>query len=205
MKRILTAAVFAMIAGGAYAAGFDDLQTLKASDMKEASAAYNIKVNAPKAANASSAFNIVDLYKVWTENDWGGPTDKKLVEDQMHRSLKVTTDRNALVLIRAMLSIEIRNTTNAIDQRNSEIAYLCTDLRSGPGNTPTEYTSLTDAEIVAKVLAKPVTASGDQWVWSIFTERSIREGVERIKEPTARRKDVLKERDMVDAKLAELK
>lgn len=196
MKRILATAVLAMAAGSAYAADFSDLQNFKASEVKTIAADYAIP--AVKAEKAVSNSSLTELYTLWLENNFVDPTDKQLVAGQMHKSLKITTSADTLIVIRMMLSREIYQSQSWAEHYEDSIQRLAKELKEDTHNTA--YSNMTVDEIIAKILAQPDPGE-TVWIWR---EHTIIEYAADKKAAEERKAEVQKERDLVDARLAEL-
>ncbi|HBB68001.1 MAG: hypothetical protein A2X28_07365 [Elusimicrobia bacterium GWA2_56_46] len=194
MKKFIMIAVLAAMSGGAYAAEFEDLQAAKVLDIKIADA----RVVMPARAVSAKQTGIKSMYELWAGDSFSDPADKKLVEKEMHRLLKISTNRAELIEVRMLLSNLNRETDYMISHETREIESNCRYLRESA-----EYANLTDAEIIEKIATAPEFADASLSPRAGAAMIISGSAVE-LKHQKEQKAVVMKEKALVDARLAAL-
>lgn len=195
MKRILIAAVLMGLAGGAYAADFAGLLTLKVSDLK----GYDVRPVMPGKAALAQAEGLNSLYLLLINDDFSDPSDKKLVEAEIHRILKIGTNRGELIASRVTLGNAIVEMTEEIRLTKVTIELNCRNLRNGFEDDFGHFAGKTDAEIVETLM------HGNYGHYPPSpTVKAIRSDAEKLERLEPLKVLLVSERVLVAARLAEL-
>lgn len=191
---IITAAL--TLSSASFAASFEE--DVHGALVQIAAQSANMRISGANAnAAAASHEGFKGLYALWLKDEFRDPADKKLVEKEMHRRLKVSKNMAELAEVRTMLSNERGAITDAINVHVYNMKESCRYLREV---AKAEYGNLSDAEILEKV-----RATNTHTTLTAASAVALQNAAFALEYQKAREAIIAGELKLVDARLAELK
>jgi len=197
MKRILMAVIIAVSASAAYAG--PAAEQLGLSE-------FNIQVPMPIPAKVSKAVSphgdMAGLYEMWLKDNFSDQSDKKRVEDEMHRLVGVSGNKAELIMVRVMLSNANAQAVEEADFYQRRIAGKLESLRTDPHSYTAIFVSMNNDGMTLMYLETHTDAQLGEWV--AFMKQSIKECKEKMEKAAKLSKALIIEIGLVDARLAQL-